>query len=59
YTVAKLMEAEGVYLPEDERDADAISANWSAITDMSDAREMLTGNDHVIKMIQKATAAQG
>ncbi|MEL6967986.1 MAG: SDR family NAD(P)-dependent oxidoreductase [Pseudomonadota bacterium] len=59
YSVAKLMEADGVYLPEDSRDADAIAANWDAITDMSEAREMLTGNDHVIKMVQKATAALG
>ena len=54
YTVAKLMEAEGIYLPEDERNADTIAANWDKMVDMNDAREMLTGNDHVMKMVQKA-----
>ncbi|MDD9911062.1 MAG: SDR family NAD(P)-dependent oxidoreductase [Ahrensia sp.] len=59
YTVAKLMEAEGIYLPEDERSAENIAANWDKMLDMSDAREMLTGNDHVMKMVQKAMAAEG
>ena len=54
YTVAKLLEADGVYLPEDQRTPDAIAANWDKMTDMSDAREMMTGNDHVMKMVQKA-----
>ncbi|MEL6744767.1 MAG: SDR family oxidoreductase [Pseudomonadota bacterium] len=58
YTVAKLMEAEGIILPEEDRTADAVAANWDAITDMSDAKEMLTGNDHVVKMVQKAMAAK-
>jgi len=57
YTVAKLIEAEGVYLPEGERTAENIAANWDKMIDMSDAREMLTGNDHVIKMVEKAMAA--
>ncbi len=54
YTVAKLMEAEGVFLPDDQRTPDAIAANWDKMVDMSNAREMLTGNDHVMKMVQKA-----
>ncbi|MEL6504214.1 MAG: SDR family oxidoreductase [Pseudomonadota bacterium] len=55
YTVAKLMEAEGVFFAnEEERTAEMIAANWDTITDMGDAREMLTGNDHVVKMVQKA-----
>ena len=57
YTVAKLMEAEGVYLPEDQRTPDAIAANWDKMVDMNDAREMMTGNDHVMKMVQKAMDA--
>ncbi|MEL7230199.1 MAG: 3-oxoacyl-ACP reductase, partial [Pseudomonadota bacterium] len=55
YTVAKLMEAEGVFFAnEEERTAEMIAANWDTITDMGDAREMLAGNDHVVKMVQKA-----
>ncbi len=56
YTVAKLMEAEGVYLPEANRTPEMIAQNWDVITDMSDAREMMQGNDHVMKMVQKALA---
>ena len=57
YTVAKLMEAEGVFLPEEQRTAEAIAENWSAMTDMDGAVEHLQGNDHVMKMVQKAMAA--
>ena len=59
YTVAKLMEAEGIYLSEEERTADSIAAQWSDITDMSNAVEHQQGNDHVMKMVQKAMAAKG
>ena len=57
YTVAKLMEAEGVFLPEEQRTAEAIAENWSAMTNMDGAVEHLQGNDHVMKMVQKAMAA--
>ena len=56
YTVAKLMEAEGVFFAEDDRTPEMIAKNWDKLIDMSDAREMLQGNDHVIKMVNKATA---
>ena len=56
FTVAKLMEAEGMYFPENDRTPEMIAKNWQTITDMTDAREMLQGNDHVMKMIQKAMA---
>ncbi len=55
YTVAKLMEAEGVHFEEADRTPEMIAKNWSQMTDMTDAREMLQGNDHVLKMVQKAT----
>lgn len=55
YSVAKLMEAEGAFFAnEADRTPEMIAKNWDTITDMGDAREMLTGNDHVIKMVQKA-----
>ncbi len=54
YSIAKLMESDGTHLPEAERTPEGIAANWDAISDMSDAREMLQGNDHVMKMVQKA-----
>ena len=39
-----------------DRSPETIAAQFDAISDMSDAREMMTGNDHVMKIIQKATA---
>jgi len=59
YSVAKLIEAEGIFLPEEERTADAIAKNWDQIIDMSQSHEMMTGGEHVMKMVQKAMAAKG
>jgi len=55
YSIAKLLESDGLYIPEDECSPETIAAQFEAISDMSDAREMLAGNDHVMKIIQKAT----
>ena len=54
YTVARLMEADGIFLAQEDRTPEIIAKNWETITDMSGAREILTGNDHVMKMVQKA-----
>lgn len=54
YSVARLMESDGQYLAEADRTPEGIAANWDAITDMSDAREMMTGSEHVQKMVEKA-----
>lgn len=56
YAIAKLLESDGVYIPEADRSPEAIAAQFDVISDMSNAREMMTGNDHVMKIIQKATA---
>ena len=56
YAVAKLLESDGLYISEEDRTPETIAAQFDAISDMSDAREMMTGNDHVMKIIQKATA---
>jgi len=56
YTVAKLLEAEGIYLPEEDRSPEMIASHWDEMTNMDGAKEMLTGNDHVMKMVQKAMA---
>ena len=56
YSVAKLLESEGLHLPEDQRTPEGILENWDGIMDMSESREMLQGNDHVMKMVQKALA---
>ncbi len=56
YAIAKLMESDGLFIPESDRSPETIAAQFGVISDMSEAREMLTGNDHVMKIIQKATA---
>ena len=56
YTVAKLMEAEGIWLPEADRSPEFIADNWDKIIDMSDAREMMSGSEHVQKIVEKAMA---
>ncbi|MEL6751890.1 MAG: SDR family NAD(P)-dependent oxidoreductase [Pseudomonadota bacterium] len=57
YSVARLMESEGVHLAEADRTPEGLAANWDAITDMSEARQMMTGSEHVQKMVEKAVAA--
>jgi len=57
YSVAKLLESDGLFIAEDERSPETIAARFASISDMSNAREMLAGNDHVMKIIQKATEA--
>ena len=57
YTVAKLIEAEGIYLPPGERTPEAIASRYEEITDMTGAREMINGNEHVTKIVEKAIAA--
>lgn len=56
YTVAKLMEAEGIYLPEDSRNPDSIAERFEQILDFSSAREMMDGNEHVTRIVEKAMA---
>ncbi|MEM1317769.1 MAG: SDR family NAD(P)-dependent oxidoreductase, partial [Pseudomonadota bacterium] len=55
YSVARLLESEGVFFEnEADRTPESILANWEEITDLSEARQMMTGSDHVSKMVQKA-----
>lgn len=57
YAIAKLMESEGIFIPQDERSPETIAERFEAISDMSASREMMAGNDHVMKIIEKASAA--
>ncbi len=54
YTVAKLVEAEGVYLNEDQRTPENIAEHFEQMCDVFNGREMLTGNEHIEKIVQKA-----
>lgn len=56
YTVAKLIEAEGIYLAEDHRTPENIAAQFDQMCDVSSGREILNGSEHVEKIIAKAKA---
>jgi NAD(P)-dependent dehydrogenase (short-subunit alcohol dehydrogenase family) len=58
YTVAKLMEADGIYLPHDQRNPESIAERFDEICDLSAAREILDGNEHVTRIVEKAMAQQ-
>ncbi len=57
YTVAKLMEAEGIFLGEEDRTPENIANRWDEITNMNGAVEFTAGSDHVAKMVKKAIDA--
>ena len=59
YAMVRLMESEGVYLNEDERNVDGVAAHFEQIGNMDNAREILAGGDHVTKILSKAAQAKG
>ena len=59
YAMVRLLESEGVYLDESERTVDGVAAHFEQIGNMDNAREMLTGGDHVSKILTKAANAKG
>ncbi|OED42271.1 3-oxoacyl-ACP reductase [Chromatiales bacterium (ex Bugula neritina AB1)] len=54
FTVAKLIEAEGIYLEEENRTPEQIAEKFSQMCDLSNAREMITGSEHVEKILSMA-----
>jgi NAD(P)-dependent dehydrogenase (short-subunit alcohol dehydrogenase family) len=59
YAMVRLMESEGVYLDEDERNVDGVASHFEQIGNMDNAREILAGGDHVTKILTKAAQAKG
>ena len=59
YAMVRLMESEGVYLNEDERNVDGVASHFEQIGNMDNAREILAGGDHVTKILTKAAQAKG
>jgi NAD(P)-dependent dehydrogenase (short-subunit alcohol dehydrogenase family) len=59
YAMVRLLESEGVYLNEDERNVDGVAAHFEQIGNMDNAREILAGGDHVTKILTKAAQAKG
>lgn len=58
YTVAKLVEAEGIYLSEDQRNPDNIAAGFEQMCDLSNSREIINGSEHIEKIVMKAQSGQ-
>ncbi|MAY11623.1 MAG: 3-oxoacyl-ACP reductase [Alcanivorax sp.] len=59
YAMVRLMESDGIYLEEGDRTPDAIAARFEELGDMSNAREMQNGGEHVSKILTKAAHAKG
>jgi len=58
YTIAKLIEGPGVWLPESKRTPEEIAANFNAIDDVSGGTEIQEGNEHIEKIVRLAQANQ-
>lgn len=54
YATMQISESAGMNLPEGQRDADGVAANFAAISDMSNPDIFYSGTEHVVKAVQKA-----
>lgn len=59
YSVARMIETEGIYLPEGQQTPEAIAANWDAITDPAGERALQAGGEQGFKFVAKAAEALG
>ena len=54
YSVMEIRESKGMYLPAENRNADAIAASYAAISDMQSADTYTEGREHVTKILTNA-----
>ena len=59
FAVARILETEGVYLPEGERTPETIAARFTEIADMSRAEALETALAQTDKFVRMAAAAEG
>ncbi|SDR47330.1 SDR family NAD(P)-dependent oxidoreductase [Pseudovibrio sp. Tun.PSC04-5.I4] len=52
FTMAEMVETTGIHLPEGERTAEAIAANWANISDMSGAQPVNSAMEGVAKLVK-------
>lgn len=57
YSKLEIRESRGIYLPEDERNADKVAEQFANISDMSTSDIYHSGSEHVAKLITNATKA--
>ncbi len=54
FATMQISESAGINLPEADRNADGVAANFAAISDMSNPDVFYSGTEHVVKAVQKA-----
>jgi NAD(P)-dependent dehydrogenase (short-subunit alcohol dehydrogenase family) len=59
YSVAKIIETDGVWLSPEEQTPEGIAANWEAITSPEGEAQPQAGFEQTVKFTGKAMAAQG
>jgi NAD(P)-dependent dehydrogenase (short-subunit alcohol dehydrogenase family) len=59
YSVTRLVESAGMWLPRDEQTAEQIVANWDRIADHAGEQPMKNGGEHVMKMVMLAARGLG
>ena len=59
YSVTRIMETAGCWLPVAEQTAERIRENWSCVADVSTVRPVATGGDHVTGMVTLAGKGLG
>lgn len=58
YAVSRIVETNGVFLPEQERSPDDVIAHWDAIVDPDGQEELAFGGQQTEKFLTKAAAAK-
>lgn len=58
YSTLEISESKGVFLNENERNADGVAKNFSAIKDMSSSNIFTQGMDHIMKIVKSASENQ-
>ena len=54
YATLEVRESEGVFIADENRDADGVAARFEEISNMRNAQVFTTGTEHVVKIVQRA-----
>ncbi|MCB1385921.1 MAG: SDR family NAD(P)-dependent oxidoreductase, partial [Nitratireductor sp.] len=59
FSKLEIRESKGIFIAEDERDADRVAARFDEIGDMSASDHFTHGNEHIAKVLTNAQKATG
>ena len=59
YSVTRLVESQGMWLPKDKQTAEEIVAHWDHIANHTGEQAMKNGSEHVMKMVTLAAKGLG